>query len=34
MEIWEGVIRVGLDLLNSSDDAKAKFNNCFIIHSK
>ena len=34
MEIWEGVIRLGLDLHNSSDDAKAKFNNCFLIHSK
>ena len=22
------------DLLNSSEDTKAKFNNCFIIHSK
>ena len=23
-----------LDLHNSSDDTKAEFNNCFIIHSK
>ena len=29
MEIWEGVIRLGvLDLHNSSDDAKAEVNNC------
>ena len=42
MEIKEGVIRRGeaeadntlWDLHNSSYDTKAKFNNCFIIHSK
>ena len=34
MEISKGVIRLGLDLHNSKDDTKAKFNNCFIIHSK
>ena len=29
MEIWEGVIRLGvLDLHNSSDDTKAEVNNC------
>ena len=29
MEIWDGVIRLGvLDLHNSSDDTKAEVNNC------
>ena len=39
MEIEEGVIEESVDntlrdLHNSSYDTKAKFNNCFIIHSK
>ena len=43
MKIMEEVIRIGLtaladnnlrDLHNSSANTKAKFNNCFIIHSK
>ena len=43
MKITEEVIHIGLttlvdnnlcDLHNSSEDTKAKFNNCFIIHSK
>ena len=43
MKITEEVIRIGLtaladnnlrDLHNSSENTKAKFNNCFIIHSK
>ena len=38
MEIKEGVIAEAdntlRDLHNSSYDMKAKFNNCFIIHSK
>ena len=37
MEIEEGVAEADntlRDLHNSSYDAKAEFNNCFIIHSK
>ena len=41
MKITEEVIGIGLtadnnvhDLHNSSENTKAKFNNCFIIHSK